>query len=50
MAGTYFNMRQKLGILDKDQDSSDIISVFTTEHVTCFTVWHFANLWNNYFD
>ena len=31
MAGTYFNKRRKLGILDKDLGSSDVISVFTTE-------------------
>ena len=37
MAGTYFNKRRKLGILDKDLGSSDVISVFTTERVlpTC---------------
>ena len=36
MAGTYFNKRRKLGILDKDLGSSDVISVFTctTEHIT----------------
>ena len=44
MAGTYFNKPCKLGRLDKDLGSSDIISVFTTEHVTCF-----ANLWKDYF-
>ena len=38
MAGTYFNKRRKLGILDKDLGSSDVISVFTTECITCFTV------------
>ena len=38
MAGTYFNKRRKLGILDKDLGSSDVISVFTTERVTYFTV------------
>ena len=38
MAGTYFNKRRKLGILDKDLGSSDVISVFTTECVTRFTV------------
>ena len=36
MAGTYFNKRRKLGILDKDLGSSDVISVFTTD--TRFTV------------
>ena len=41
MAGTYFNERRKLGILDKDLGSSDVISVFTTEHVTRFTVKRF---------
>ena len=38
VAGTYFNKRRKLGILDKDLGSSDVISVFRTEHVTRFTV------------
>ena len=38
VVGTYFNKRCKLGILDKDLGSSDVISVFTTERVTCFTV------------
>ena len=38
MAGTYFNERRKVGILDKDLGSSDVISVFTTERVTRFTV------------
>ena len=50
MAGTYFNKQRKLGILDKDLGSSDIISVFTTEHITRFTVQRFANLWKDYFD
>ena len=50
MAETYFNKRHKLGILDKDLGSTDIISVFTTEGVTCFTVRCFANLWKDYFD
>ena len=31
MAETHFNKRRKLGILDKDLGSSDVISVFTTE-------------------
>ena len=31
MAGTHFNKARKLGILDKDLGSSDVISVFTTE-------------------
>ena len=31
MAGTHFNKRRKLGILDKDLGSRDVISVFTTE-------------------
>ena len=34
VAGTYFNKRRKLGILDKDLGSSDVI---TTERVTRFT-------------
>ena len=38
MAGTYFNKRRKLGILDKHLGFSDVISVFTTERVTRFTV------------
>ena len=38
MAGTYFSKRRKLGIVDKDLGSSDVISVFTTERVTRFTV------------
>ena len=38
VAGTYFNKRRKLGIFDKDLGSSYIISVFTTERVTHFTV------------
>ena len=38
MAGTYFNKRRNLGILDKDLGSSDVISVLTTERVTRFTV------------
>ena len=38
MAVTYFKKRRKLGILDKDLGSSDVISVFTTERVTRFTV------------
>ena len=50
MAGTYFNKRRKLGILDKDLGSSDIISVFTTEHVPRFTVRRFAHFWKDYFD
>ena len=50
MAGTYLNMRRKLGILDKDLGSSDVISVFTTERITCFTVRRSANLWKDYFD
>ena len=29
MAGTYFNKRRKLGILDKNLDASDVISVFS---------------------
>ena len=39
MAGTYFNKRR---ILDKDLESSDVISVFTTERVTRFTVRRFS--------
>ena len=31
VAGTHFNNWRKLGILDKDLGSSDVISVFTTE-------------------
>ena len=31
MTGTHFNKRCKLGMLDKDLGSSDVISVFTTE-------------------
>ena len=42
MAGTYFNKRRKLGILDKDLGSSDFISMFTTERVTRFTVRRFS--------
>ena len=42
MAGKYFNKRRKLGILDKDLGSSDVISVFTTERVTRFTVRRFS--------
>ena len=42
MTGTYFNKRRKLGILDKNLGSSDIISVFTTKRVTRFTVRRFA--------
>ena len=38
MAGTYFNNRRKLGILDKDLGSGDVASVFTTERITRFTV------------
>ena len=38
MAGKYFNKRHELGILDMDMGSSDVISVLTTERVTCFTV------------
>ena len=38
VAGTYFNKRRKLGILDKDLVFSDVISVFTTKRVTQFTV------------
>ena len=38
MAGTYFNKRRKLGVLDKHLVSSDVISVFTTERVTRVTV------------
>ena len=38
MAGTYFNKRRKLGILDKDLVFSDVISVFTTKRVTQLTV------------
>ena len=38
MAGTYFYKRRKLGILDKDLGSSDVISLYTTERVTRFTV------------
>ena len=49
VAGTYFNKRRKLGILDKDLGSSDVISAFTTERVTCFTVRRFANLWKDCF-
>ena len=29
--GTYFNKRRKLGILNKDVGSTDVISAFTTE-------------------
>ena len=50
MAGTYFNKRRKLGTLDKDLGSSDLICVFTTERVTRFTVRRFANSWKDYFD
>ena len=50
MAGKYFNKRRKLGILDKDLGSSDVISVFTTECVARFTVRRFANLWKDRFD
>ena len=42
MAGTYFNKRRKLGILDKDLGSSDVISVFATERVTRFIVRRFS--------
>ena len=42
MARTFFNKRCKLGILDKDLGSSDVISVFTTERITRFRVRHFA--------
>ena len=38
MAETFFNKQRKLGILDKDLGSSDVISVFTTECITRFTV------------
>ena len=31
MAGTYFNKRRKLSILDKDLGSSDVISRFANE-------------------
>ena len=31
MVGTYFNKRRKLGILNKDVGSTDVISAFTTE-------------------
>ena len=48
MAGTNFNKRRKLGILDKDLGSSDVINMFTTEHVTRFTVRRFADLWKDY--
>ena len=50
VAETYFNEQCKLGILDKDLGSSDVISVFTTEHVTRFTVRVLINLWKDYFD
>ena len=42
MAGTHFKKRRKLGILDNDLGSSDVISVFTTERVTRFTVRRFS--------
>ena len=43
VAGTYFNKRRNLGILDKDLGSSDVISVLTTERVTRFYSARFAN-------
>ena len=50
MAGTSFNERRELGILDKALGSSDAICLFTTERVIHFTVRRFANLWKDYFD
>ena len=50
MARPCFNKRRKLGILDKDLGSSDVISLFTTELVIRFTVRRFANSWKDYFD
>ena len=43
MVGTYFNKQRKLGVLDNGLGSSDVFSVFTTEHVTHFTVQHFSS-------